>query len=95
MKWAPKTGPRAKVYLRRLTSESPSHKVDTGSGTRSRSTTGPDSEKMKGKQHDGKGGGYDSHNEHQTTKTCILKLRLDYLNPSLRLAETSRPWESG
>ena len=50
---------------------------------------------MKGKQHGGKGGGWDSHNEHQTAKTCILRLRLDCLNPSLQLAKISRPWESG
>ena len=49
LKWAPKTGPRAKVYVRRFTSESPAHKVDTGSGTPRRSTTPPDSERMKGK----------------------------------------------
>ena len=41
---------------------------------------------MKGKSHGGKGGGWDSHNEHQTAKTFILRLRLDYLNLSLRLA---------
>ena len=41
---APRTGPRAKVYVRRFTSESLAHKVDTGSGTPRRSTTRPDSE---------------------------------------------------
>jgi len=72
MKRPQKTGPLAKVYVRRFTSESTVRKVDTGSGTPRRSTTLPDSERMKGKSHGGKGGGWDSHNEHQTAKTCLL-----------------------
>ena len=53
----PKNWTTTKVYVRRLPSESPAHKVDTGSGTPRRSTTLPDSERMKGKSHGGKGGG--------------------------------------
>ena len=68
----PKNWTTTKVYVRRLTSESPAHKMDTGSGTPRRSTTLPDSERMKGKSHGGKGGGWDSQDEHQTAKTCIL-----------------------
>lgn len=49
---------------------------------------------MKGKSHGGKGGGWDSRDEHQAAKTCILRQRLYCLNPSLRLAKISRPWDS-
>ncbi len=49
VKWAPKTEQRAKVYVRRFTSEPPAHIVDTGSRTPRRPTTLPDSERMKGK----------------------------------------------
>ena len=83
------------MYALRLTSESPAPKADTESGTPRRSITLPDSERMKGKQHGGKGGGWDSPKEHQTAKTGILRLRLDCLNPSRRLATISRPWECG
>ena len=79
---APKTGPQAKVYVRRFTSESPAPKVDTGRGTPRRSTTGPDFDRMKGTERGkasylAKGG---RCVRRKDSETCVMQTNRKYIS---------------